>query len=133
MTTRPAAGRQPGFNPYRRFALLALLGALLITFVLLYSFRAWDGFFAWLIAVNIVAFAAFGYDKMVAPGGGMRIPEVILLALTAMGGAAGAVLARLVFRHKTQKLSFRLAFWPCVGVAIALVAIYYLVICPGCR
>jgi len=125
--------RAPAFNPYRRFALVALLAVLLITYLQLLLFPAWDVVFAWLIAINIVTFVAFGYDKAVAPKDTTRVPEAILLALTLLGGSVGAVIARPLFRHKTQKVSFHLIFWPCVIVSIILVAVYYLVLCPGCR
>ena len=125
--------RATTFNPYTRFALVALLAVLLITYLQLLWFPTWDVVFAWLIAINLVTFAAFGYDKAVAPKGTLRVPETILLGLTLLGGGIGAVLARPLFRHKTQKVPFRLIFWPCVIVSIALVTIYYLVLCPGCR
>ncbi len=133
MNTPRDHGRAPAFNPYTRFALVALLAVLLITYLQLLLFPAWDVVFAWLIAINLVTFVAFGYDKAIAPKGAMRVPEAILLALTLLGGSVGAVLARPLFRHKTLKMSFRLIFWPCVFVSIALVTLYYLVLCPGCR
>ncbi len=125
--------RAPGFNPYRRFALLALLLTLLITFGLLSLFPRWDVVFAWLIAINIVAFLTLGYDKAIAPTRATRVPEAILLALTALGGSIGAVIGRLLFRHKTQKATFQPAFWLCVILSIVLAAVYYTVICPECR
>jgi uncharacterized membrane protein YsdA (DUF1294 family) len=121
------------FNPYRRFALLSLFVALLITLGLIWLFPNWDRFFDWLIGVNVVTFIVFGYDKAIAPTKATRVPEVILLALTTLGGGIGAVVARPLFRYKTRKASFRLAFWPCVMISIVLVVIYYTVICPGCR
>ena len=121
------------YNPYRRFGLLTLFVTLLIAFGLMLLFPVWDRFFNYLIAVNVVAFAAFGYDKLIAPTGAIRVPEAILLALTALGGCVGGVSAHLMLRHKTQKVSFRLAFWPCVLVSIVLIAYYYLWLCPECR
>jgi uncharacterized membrane protein YsdA (DUF1294 family) len=133
MNTPGRYNHAPAFNPYTRFALVALLAVLLITYLQLLLFPAWDVVFAWLIAINIVTFVAFGYDKAVAPQGATRVPEAILLVLTLLGGCIGAMIARPLFRHKTQKMSFRLIFWPCVILSIALVAVYYLVLCPGCR
>jgi len=133
MNTPRDHDRAPAFNPYTRFALVALLAVLLITYLQLLLFPTWDLVFAWLIAINIVTFVAFGYDKAVAPQGATRVPEAILLALTLLGGCIGAMLARPLFRHKTQKMSFRLIFWPCVIVSIVLVTVYYLALCPGCR
>ena len=133
MNTPSDHDRAPAFNPYTRFALVALLAVLLMTYLQLLLFPTWDVVFAWLIAINVVTFVAFGYDKAVAPKGATRVPEAILLALTLLGGSVGAVIARPLFRHKTQKVSFRLIFWPCVIMSIALVTVYYLVLCPGCR
>jgi len=133
MSTPSDHDRTPTFNPYTRFALVALLAVLLITYLQLLRFPTWDVVFAWLVAINIVTFVAFGYDKAVALKGTLRVPEVILLGLTLLGGGIGAVLARPLFRHKTQKVSFRLAFWPCLIASFALVTVYYLVLCPGCR
>jgi len=121
------------YNPYRRFGLLALFATLLIAFGLMLLFPVWDRFFNYLIAVNVVTFAAFGYDKLVAPTQSIRVPETILLALTALGGGVGGIIARPLFRHKTQKMSFRLVFWPCVLVSTALIVVYYLWLCPECR
>lgn len=125
--------RRSSYNPNRRFTLATLFAALLITLILLWLFRTWDYVFIWLIAINIVTFLAFGYDKAIAPARATRVPEVVLLMWTLLGGGIGAVIARLLFRHKTQKASFRLAFWPCVILSIVLVIIYYYVICPDCR
>ena len=121
------------YNPYRRFGLLALFATLLIAFGLMLLFPVWDRFFNYLIAVNVVTFAAFGYDKLVAPTQSIRVPETILLALTALGGGVGGIIARPVFRHKTQKMSFHLIFWPCVLVSTVLIAYYYFWLCPECR
>ena len=121
------------YNPYRRFGLLALFATLLIAFGLMLLFPIWDRFFNYLIAINVVTFAVFGYDKLIAPTQATRVPEAILLALTALGGCVGGIIARPVFRHKTLKVPFRLAFWLCVLASIALIAAYYLWLCPGCR
>jgi len=133
MNTSGRDDRTIEYNPHRRFGLLTLFATLLIAFGLMLLFPIWDRFFNYLIAVNVVTFAAFGYDKLIAPTQAIRVPEAILLALTALGGCVGGVIARPIFRHKTQKVSFRLAFWPCVLISIVLIAIYYLWLCPGCR
>ncbi len=60
----------------------------------------------WIIALNLIAFAAFGIDKQRARNGERRIAERDLLALAALGGTIGAWLGRRVFRHKTHKEEF---------------------------
>ena len=121
------------YNPYRRFGLLASFVTLLLAFGLMLLIPAWDRFFNYLIAINTVTFAIFGYDKFISRTQAARVPEAILLALTALGGCVGGVAARLVFHHKTQKASFQPAFWLCALISIALMAVYYLWLCPECR
>ncbi len=59
-----------------------------------------------LIAVNFIAFAAFGIDKMLAEAGRRRIAESTLLLWAALGGTPGAYAGRRAFRHKTRKQPF---------------------------
>jgi uncharacterized membrane protein YsdA (DUF1294 family) len=58
------------------------------------------------IAMNFIAFAAFGIDKMKAEAGTWRVPEDRLLMLAFLGGTLGAYAGRAVFRHKTRKQPF---------------------------
>ena len=71
----------------------------------------------YLIAINFVAFAAFGWDKAQAERGGWRVREMTLVTLASVGGIAGALAGRAVFRHKTRKPAF---LGRMVGGAIAL-------------
>ena len=59
-----------------------------------------------LIAVNFLAFAAFGIDKARAENGAWRISEGTLLRLAFFGGTLGAYAGRALFRHKTRKQPF---------------------------
>lgn len=59
-----------------------------------------------LIAVNFLAFAAFGIDKALAESGSRRISEATLLQLSFFGGTPGAYAGRALFRHKTRKQPF---------------------------
>ena len=59
-----------------------------------------------LIAVNFIAFAAFGIDKARAEVGSWRIRESTLLWLALLGGTLGAYAGRSLFRHKTRKQPF---------------------------
>lgn len=58
------------------------------------------------IAINFIAFAAFGLDKIKAEEGKWRIPEATLLQLAFFGGTLGAYIGRAAFRHKTRKQPF---------------------------
>jgi uncharacterized membrane protein YsdA (DUF1294 family) len=74
----------------------------------------------WLLAVNLVTFAYYGLDKMLARRLVWRIPEAVLHTLSAIGGSPAALLAMWFFRHKTIKSSFRILFWTIVSVQTAL-------------
>ena len=85
---------------------------------------------SWLIAVNLVALAAYGYDKVIAGSSWTRIPESVLLMLAFLGGSPAALIGMWLFRHKTTKESFRLRFWLVVLAQVAIVAVYYFGIKP---
>lgn len=59
-----------------------------------------------LIAINFLAFAAFGVDKIKAEAGPWRVKESTLLTLALLGGTPGAYAGRAAFRHKTRKQPF---------------------------
>lgn len=59
-----------------------------------------------LIAINLIAFAAFGLDKAKAQRGQYRIAESTLLLFAFLGGTLGAYAGRSLFRHKTRKAPF---------------------------
>ncbi|MBR8713765.1 DUF1294 domain-containing protein [Porphyromonas levii] len=61
---------------------------------------------AYLLIINAVSFVVYGVDKYKARHQKWRIPEVTLLTLAAIGGAAGALTGMVVFRHKTKHLRF---------------------------
>jgi uncharacterized membrane protein YsdA (DUF1294 family) len=89
-----------------------------------------DPLAAWLIAITVVTFLTYGYDKAIAGSGPTRVPERVLLALTFAGGTVGALVAMPLFHHKTIKGEFRLKFWLVVAVQIAVIVVYYAVIRP---
>ncbi|RYX80042.1 DUF1294 domain-containing protein [bacterium] len=59
-----------------------------------------------MIAINFLAFAAFGIDKMLAEAQRWRVREVTLLWFAFLGGTPGAYAGRAAFRHKTRKQPF---------------------------
>lgn len=122
-----------GFNPHRTFTLLALLVGLLITFGLLLRFRSWDPVFAWLIGINVATFLACACDWAAATMEAAPVPPVFLLALTAIGGSIGALVALPLFGPRALKAPFLRAWALCVIISLNLVVLYYVAICPGCR
>jgi uncharacterized membrane protein YsdA (DUF1294 family) len=101
--------------PFVAAALLALLiNALLPSLGL-----AWS----WIFGVSIASFLTYGYDKSIAGHNVTRVPEVVLHLLTAVGGTFGSFLGMQIFRHKTQKASFRLVFWVIVAIQIVVIVL----------
>ena len=78
----------------------------------------------YLLAVNVVAFAAFGIDKYKAKRGLWRISEATLLLLAVVGGSIGALMGMRIWHHKTQHAKFRYGLPLIILAQIAL--IYYL-------
>lgn len=65
----------------------------------------------YLIAINLLTFLLYWWDKRQAVYRGWRIPEGTLLLLGAAGGSPAGFLAQRLLRHKNRKTSFQLAFW----------------------
>lgn len=59
--------------------------------------------------INCFTFFVYGNDKHQACYGKMRWPEAVLIILALFGGAFGALMAMLLFRHKTEKPLFKIA------------------------
>lgn len=68
---------------------------------------------------SAVCAVAYALDKSAAQSGRWRIKESTLLMLGLVGGWPGAIVAQQWLRHKTQKRSFRLAFWATVFLNLA--------------
>ena len=58
------------------------------------------------LIINIVAFAAFGIDKLKAKKEQWRIPEAVLLLLAFLGGSVGSLAGMYLFHHKTKHKKF---------------------------
>ena len=64
-----------------------------------------------LVGINLATIVLYGYDKAIAGGTRRRVPENVLHLVAIAGGSPGALLAQVLFRHKTVKASFRRVFW----------------------
>ena len=112
----------PTHQPKKTFLRIAVVLVAVIS-----SLLWWLGLpalYAYLIGINAVTMLLYGYDKRQAIVGRGRVPEVILHAAALVGGSPGALIAQMLFRHKTRKFKFRLVF---VGVVLlqVLVALGY--------
>ena len=72
--------------------------------------------------MSFATFFAYGRDKGQAATGGRRIPERTLHFMAFFGGWPGAIFGQRQFRHKTQKVPFRIVFWLTVVAHVAIVA-----------
>jgi uncharacterized membrane protein YsdA (DUF1294 family)/cold shock CspA family protein len=72
------------------------------------------------LGLSACAFAAYAVDKSAARAGRRRTPESSLHLLGLLGGWPGALVAQLLFRHKSKKPSFRRTFWMTVVLNCAL-------------
>ncbi len=75
----------------------------------------------YLTAVNVLAFAVYGWDKARSKvQGARRVPEKTLFLLALLGGSAGAVLGMRVWRHKTRHWYFKYGLPAILFVQLAL-------------
>jgi uncharacterized membrane protein YsdA (DUF1294 family) len=75
------------------------------------------------LVTSILCFIGYAVDKSAAKAGRRRVPEKTLLLLGIIGGWPGAIIAQQTLRHKTQKVSFRRAFWATVLVNVVAFAV----------
>ena len=79
--------------------------------------------------MSVACFIAYGVDKRRAANGGRRVSEGTLHLLAFLGGWPGALLGQRQFRHKTQKVTFRIVFWIVVGLHVGVVgAVTYVLV-----
>ena len=77
---------------------------------------------AWLLVINVAAFAMFGIDKWKAKHKKYRIPESWLMLSAILGGSVGAVCGMDFFRHKTLHKKFKLGLQLILAVQVLLAA-----------
>ena len=66
------------------------------------------------VAMSLITFAAYAFDKSAAKSGRWRTSEGTLQFMGLIGGWPGAVLAQQTLRHKSKKTSFLTVFWTTV-------------------
>jgi len=60
---------------------------------------------------SIITYGCYGRDKRAAENGGRRTRESTLHLMSLVGGWPGALIAQMLLRHKTRKLSFLVGYW----------------------
>ena len=66
------------------------------------------------VALSLITFLAYAFDKSAARAGTWRTEEGTLILLGLVGGWPGALIAQQTLRHKSKKASFRAVFWASV-------------------
>lgn len=79
----------------------------------------------YLAGINLAALVLYGYDKAVAGGTRTRVPEAVLHGVAFLGGSPAALAAQRLFRHKTVKPSFQLAFRLIVAAQILILGLAF--------
>ena len=87
----------------------------------------------YLLAINLVCFSAFAWDKRQSRLGRRRVRERTLLGLAGLGGTAGALAGQRFLRHKTRKQPFRGRLFGIVGLQSAVLVAAVLLLLPAWR
>ena len=77
-----------------------------------------------MVIMSLIAFGIYGYDKRLAMKNKMRIKEKYLLQTAILGGAIGALIGRILFKHKTNKIYFTIV----IGAALILEVVTLIVL-----
>lgn len=75
--------------------------------------------------INVIAFCFYTMDKHYAYYNMWRIPESVLIALAAVGGAYGAYIAMLLFRHKTRHRLFTISVPVCLLFWVGFISLVF--------
>lgn len=118
---RPAKGSARPSLDLKSVAHYALAITSLVAVVILAAI----GKMSWIIplayvAVSLLLFCIYAFDKSAAMNRRYRTSEATLHWLSLLGGWPGALVAQSLFRHKTNKVSYRVTFFFIVSIHLAL-------------
>jgi len=82
----------------------------------------------WYVVISVATFILYAIDKSAAVHQRWRVRENTLHLISILGGWPGAFLGQTLFRHKTQKRSFRIVFW--LTVTVNLIIIFFIFVYP---
>lgn len=105
----PSVRHRLGLAPWGCFLVLLVLPVLALSHLALEV--DWRVLAAGPVLMSGLTFLSYRSDKQRAAAGEWRIAESTLHLMALLGGWPGAYWARLIFRHKTAKLSFRITFF----------------------
>jgi uncharacterized membrane protein YsdA (DUF1294 family) len=88
-----------------RAVIAALVAGVLVAIALVFATDI-AAIVAYVVALGLITFVTYGYDKLQAKRGGRRVTEPALLLLSLVGGALGGWAGMLVWRHKTGHAIF---------------------------
>ena len=123
----PSSGRRESPARWGTASLFAIPGFLVVYLAAAVAWSVPKQFLFAYIGVSIICFMAYAIDKSAARSGGWRTAERTLLVLGLAGGWPGAILAQQLLRHKSNKPSFRSAFW---GTVVLNVVAFVLINSP---
>jgi uncharacterized membrane protein YsdA (DUF1294 family) len=106
-SSRPS--RSNRIAPFRLFSALSVSLILLLLLAFYWFTKISFGlsfYWLWLVALSLLTFGWYGFDKRQAQRDGLRVPELLLHLLALAGGFAGGWLGRGLFHHKTRKSNF---------------------------
>ncbi|WP_417347578.1 DUF1294 domain-containing protein [Ferrimonas sp.] len=104
---------------------LTLTIAALPLLILWPALRLYQWPLLWWAAASVVALCLYGLDKRRARRGQWRVPEMTLHLVALLGGWSGALLGQQLWRHKTRKRPFQVAFWS-IGLVQACLLVEWL-------
>jgi len=78
------------------------------------------------VAICVLTFLMYAFDKSAAKKGQWRTPEKTLHLLALMGGWPGAMLAQSLLHHKSTKKSFLLLYWLTIVLHISFTVWFFL-------
>jgi uncharacterized membrane protein YsdA (DUF1294 family) len=98
---------------------IPILACCVLPLIGLYQLSAtidWQFILSYFVVISLVTLGLYWKDKRSAERGEWRVPEKSLHVCELLGGWPAAYSAQQLFRHKTSKRSYRIAFWCIVGL-----------------
>ena len=83
--------------------------------------------FTYLAIINAVSFLLMLIDKVKAKKKMWRIPERVLLGVSAVGGSLGGLLGMRLFRHKTKHAQFYIGIPVMLVIHIVALIAYFVI------